>query len=62
MDNSNTRALTIDELDLVSGGTIYAGWLGGFWFAYETTTGSTTVGAGGTYVTTSPKAVAVTKT
>jgi len=54
MNNSNTRALTIDELDLVSGGKISAGWVGGFWFAHDSATGNTTVGAGGTYVITNP--------
>jgi len=53
MNKSNTREL-IDELDLVSGGKISAGWVGGFWFAHDTKTGVTTVGAGNTFVSTCP--------
>jgi hypothetical protein len=46
------RELTREELDLVSGaGKVYAGWVGGFWFAHDADSGSTTVGAGNTYVT-----------
>jgi hypothetical protein len=62
MNTSNTCELTINELDLVSGGKSYGGWVGAFWFAYESTSGTTTVGAGGTYVSTSPTAVGVVKT
>jgi hypothetical protein len=54
MNKSNTHELTIDELDLVSGGKISAGWVGGFWFAHDSTSGVTTVGAGNTYVSNVP--------
>ncbi len=50
------------ELDLVSGGQRYGGFVGGFWFAHDSELGVTTVGAGGTYVSTGPGYVAVVKT
>jgi hypothetical protein len=54
MTKSNTHELTIDELDLVSGGKVSAGWVGVFWFAHDTNTGVTTVGAGNTFVSVCP--------
>lgn len=57
------RELTKQELDLVSGGKLYSGYVGGFWFAHDTDSGVTTVGAGNTYVSkTSAGNVAVVKT
>ena len=48
------REMTGEELDLVSGGKRYGGFVGGFWFAHDSELGVTTVGAGGTYVSTGP--------
>jgi hypothetical protein len=62
MTKSNTHELTIDELDLASGGRLVsAGWVGGFWFALDSG-GTTTVGAGNTFVATNGSSVAVIKT
>jgi bacteriocin-like protein len=48
------RELTIDELDHVSGGTVFKSSIGGFTFTYDSATRQTTVGAGGSSVTTGP--------
>jgi hypothetical protein len=49
-----TVELNDAELDAVTGGKEYGGWVGGFWFAHDTVSGTTTVGAGNTFVSRNP--------
>lgn len=49
---AQTRALTGDELDLVSGGFVLTSKVGGFTFSYNWFLGETTVSAGDVSVTT----------
>ena len=59
MNNSNTRALTIDELDLVAGGKISESYIGGLFFTHNSITNTTSVGTGDTGVVTRPDAVVI---
>lgn len=48
---TETRELSSEEVDVVSGGKIHVVRIAGFTFAHDDISGATTVGAGGAWVT-----------